>query len=459
MIAMNCCSKAAPSFHVARSFTLCVALGAIVGCGDKPPQLMPTPNLYAWGNFDPFEKVPAELQSNRVEVMYCTDRMPDGPSSDRPDYGYERSRSVAWGTCDLVIGDNVAWEQLVKASRAKNREVSLPLYVPRVRELGRLAPTPRKTFEVVDENVTPEAAAAAATQPSGYARDDTAAEEAFRRDLSARLAHTPSKEVFVYVHGFANNFYSGVNVVGELWHFMGRRGVPIAYTWPAGSPSLLRAYMYDRESSEFTVYHFKQVLKLIASCPDVEKVNIISHSRGTDVATSALRELHLEIRGTGLDTRKVLKLGTVVLAAPDLDVDVVVQRLTTDRIGQVPEHLALYVCSEDKALGVSNWLYGGETRLGRLRSSMFPPAELEAMRNDGSVQPIDARVSDPGAFGHSYFYSNPAVSSDVILLLRYDLAPGAENGRPLRVTKNSFWAIDDDYPRPPRGVSAQTSAK
>jgi esterase/lipase superfamily enzyme len=420
---------------------------------------MPTPNLYAWGNFDPFEKVPLELQSNRVEVMYCTDRMPEGPSSDRPEYGYERSRSVAWGACELVIGDHVSWEQLVKASRSKNRDVSLPLTVKRVHELGRLAPTPRKTFEVVDENVTPQAtaaaAAAAATQPSGYARDDTAAEEAFRRDLSARLARTPNKEVFVYVHGFANNFYNAVDVVGELWHFMGRRGVPIAYTWPAGSPSLLRAYMYDRESSEFTVYHFKQVLKLIASCPDVEKVNIISHSRGTDVASSALRELHLEIRGTGLNTRKVLKLGTLILAAPDLDFDVVVQRLTTERLGQVPEHCALYVCSQDKALGLSNWLFSGETRLGQLKSSMFPPAELEAMRRDGSVQPIDARVSDLDVFGHSYFYSNPAVSSDLILLLRYDLAPGAENGRPLRVTKNSFWAIDDDYPGPPRGTNAK----
>ncbi|MFB3076629.1 MAG: alpha/beta hydrolase, partial [Lysobacterales bacterium] len=29
---------------------------------------------------------------------------------------------------------------------------------------------------------------------------------------------------------------------------------------------------------------------------------------------------------------------------------------------------------------------------------------------------------------HMYFHSNPAASSDLILLLRYGLAPGAENG-------------------------------
>jgi esterase/lipase superfamily enzyme len=446
--------------RVAVPLALVAVTLALIGCGDKPPQLMPTPNIYAWGNFDPFEKVPPELQNNKVEVMYCTDRLPEGPSAENPQYGYQRSRSVAWGTCDLEIGQNVSWEQLVKASRSKKRDVSLPLRVTRVRELGRLAPTPRKIFEVLDESMTPAAAAAlTATRPSGYATDDTAAEDAFRRDLSARLARTPIKEVFIYVHGFANNFYSGVNVVGELWHFLGRRGVPIAYTWPAGSPSLLRAYMYDRESSEFTVYHFKQVLKLVASCPDVQKIHIISHSRGTDVAMSALRELHLEIRSTGASTRAVLKLGTVVLAAPDLDFDVVVQRMTTDRIGQVPENFALYVCSQDKALGLSDWLFGSVARLGQIKSNMFDPAEVQAMRNDRSVQPIDARVSDPGAFGHSYFYSNPAVSSDLILLLRYNLEPGAENGRPLRMTENSFWAIDDAYPGPPRDVKEQTKGK
>src|SRR6202012_1086510 len=118
-------------------------------------------------------------------------------------------------------------------------------------------------------------------------------------------------------------------VMADLWHFLGRRGVPIAYSWPAGSTGAL-AYFYDRESSEFTVYHLKQMLRLVASCPEVQRVHIIGHSRGTDVVVSALRELHLEIRGSGRQTRDVLKLQTVVLAAPDLDVDVIIQRLTTD---------------------------------------------------------------------------------------------------------------------------------
>jgi hypothetical protein len=59
-------------------------------------------------------------------------------------------------------------------------------------------------------------------------------------------------------------------------------------------------------------------------------------------------------------------------------------------------------------------------------------------------------VSKAGAFGHDYFHSNPAVSSDLVLLMRYQLPPGAENGRPLGGNGHGFWAIDDRYPRSPK---------
>ena len=43
-----------------------------------------------------------------------------------------------------------------------------------------------------------------------------------------------------------------------------------------------------------------------------------------------------------------------------------------------------------------------------------------------------------------------AVSSDIILLMRYAYAPCAESGRPLRINPNDFWYIDDEYPGPPK---------
>ena len=127
--------------------------------------------------------------------------------------------------------------------------------------------------------------------------------------------------------------------------------------------------------------------------------------------------------------------------------DVTIQRLSTARVGQVPERFVIYVHSGDKALGMANWLFSGATRLGEVKSEMFSPAEIQALRANRTLQVINAKLNDAGSFGHDYFHSNPAVSSDLILLMRYQLQPGAEFGRPLGVNKSGFWLIEDGYPR------------
>jgi esterase/lipase superfamily enzyme len=265
--------------------------------------------------------------------------------------------------------------------------------------------------------------------------------------------------VYIFVHGYNCNFNDSVITIAEMWHFLGRQGVPVAYSWPAGHGGLLRGYTYDRESSEFTVFHLKEMIRLIASVPEVEKINILAHSRGTDVAMSALRELHLEITGSNRSTRKVLKLGTLVLAAPDLDMDIFIQRMATARLGKVPERAAIYVCKADEALGISSWLFGGMNRLGKLQSNIFTPEELNTLRESKTVQIVEARVSNAGSYGHNYFHSNAAVSSDLILLMRYEKPPGAEYGRPLGIDPDGFWVVDDNYlKKPPPPAEAQAAA-
>jgi esterase/lipase superfamily enzyme len=66
-------------------------------------------------------------------------------------------------------------------------------------------------------------------------------------------------------------FDDGVTTMAQRWHFLGREGVPIAYSWPAypGGPGGPGAYEYTRESGIFTGYHLKQTIRLIAACPAV----------------------------------------------------------------------------------------------------------------------------------------------------------------------------------------------
>ncbi len=416
---------------------------ALAGCGSKQPQLMPTPNVYTHPDWNPFADVPQALRSNRVDVLYITDRVPGGDkdnkseSPGRLDYGHERSRSAAFGEATLQIGsENLSWDALVQASRSVQRAGKLELNVVSVRELGRFPATPPPLASLDPE------LAESQKLPASPAQIE--AEKQFTAELSARLATTPRKEVFMFIHGFNVAFDGGIFTTGELWHFLGREGVPISYSWPAGH-GVLRAYEYTRESGEFTVYHLKQTLRMIASCPDLQKIHIIAHSRGTDVITTALRELHLEIRGTA-QTQKELKLGTVVLAAADMDIDVVIEHDATERIGQAVERAALYLFDHDKALSFSNWLSGGIMRLGDMNPDRFDKDELDALRSMRRLQIIDARITKPGNLGHNYFHANPAVSSDLVLLLRYQLPAGGEYGRPLGVSDAGFWIIDDDYP-------------
>ena len=395
---------------------------------------MPTPNAYTSPNWNPFADVPDPLQTDSISVMYITDRVPEADGPDQWEYGSDRSRSAAFGEAVVQIGDDLSWDELVAASRTRKRSEKLELNLTTTRELARFAKTPPKLI------LTDEEMASRAAPPVDPAQRD--AERRFKEELTERLAQTPRKEVFIYVHGFNNTFEDGILTTGELWHFLGREGVPISYSWPAGV-GLLKAYEYTLASTQFTVYHFKQTLRRIASCPAVEKVHIIAHSRGTAVVTEGVRELHLEIRSTG-DTQQTLKLGTVILAAADIDVDVAIARNATERIGRAIERSALYISDEDEALGLSRWLFGGG-RLGDVDFKMFEKGEVEALRGSQRTQLIDARVKKRG-LGHSYFHADPAVSSDLVLLMRYQLPPGADHGRPLGISDVGLWVVDDDYP-------------
>lgn len=408
----------------------------IVGCHTA---LMTTPNLYVQSNDNPFHAVPQLLQSNRVEVIYATDRAAtqDGRSGLR--YGYGRSGSLAYGVCVVEIGRDVSWADLVRESRTQRRSKSLPLVMREIRELGRFPDVPNlATFSGDTFVESPELIA-----------ERLATERQLTALLSDHLSRTSRREAYVYIHGFNNTFEEAAFVMAQLWHFMGRTGTPIIYTWPAGSPEgILGGYSHDSESGQFTGYHLRHFLHTIASCPDLEKIHLIAHSRGTDVLMTALRELNLEYRAAGMDTRSQLKLGNLVLAAPDLDLEVTGQRIIAELLPLIPERMTVYVSQADRAIAVVKWLFGSKFRVGQLRWSDLAPEHQKALAAVSQMHVVSV-LERTSFLGHSYFHENPAVSSDVILLLRDNRDPGAGNGRPLIKRQDSFWEIDSTYPREP----------
>ena len=91
--------------------------------------------------------------------------------------------------------------------------------------------------------------------------------------------------------------------------------MPIAYSWPSGSGNLF-GYFTDRESGEFTVYHLKETIRLLSYMAEVENIHILAHSRGTDITTTALRELVIETRASGKDPLTTLTVSYTHLTLP-----------------------------------------------------------------------------------------------------------------------------------------------
>lgn len=428
-----------PVLVLARKLAAACAVALLAGCGHL--NLMKTPNLYLAAEKAPFEEVPEELRVPYMDVVFATDRFPEqGRSNDPVSFGAERSSHLHIGTCRINVGRKTTWEQLAEGSRSRRRGSAFRLHIGEPDILMRYPGTFWRMARIDD--------------PSRDFEEFTArrleAREKFHELLDHRLEHASRKEAFIFVHGYNNDFNDAVRTIGNLWHFLGREGVPIAYTWPAGAGGLT-GYTTDRESCEFTIFHFKMFLEDLAAHPEIDKIHILSHSRGTDVAVTTLRELAIGLRAAGKDPRAELKVGNLVLASPDIDMEVAAQRIASERIPEVVDRMTIYLSPSDRALRLSSWLQGSWARLGLMDVNKVSAAQLQVLSYFRNLDFVDSRV-DSDFIGHGYFYNNPAVSSDVILILRDGRDPGAENGRPLKPLAAELWRIEDGYMLPPKGL-------
>ncbi len=133
-----------------------------------------------------------------------------------------------------------------------------------------------------------------------------------------------------------------------------------------------------------------------------------------------------------------------MLAAPDIDFGVAMQRIANERFFNGVDRLTIYVSKNDFMLGLADWLLSSN-RLGKIRSGDISETLKRNAAKVGRTDVIDAKVKTDFS-GHDYFYMSPAVSSDLILLLRDNRNPGKTNGRPLIKLDSRFWQITDDYP-------------
>ncbi len=418
-----------------RSWNLLLLAALLASCGCHR-YLVATPNILLHRDCcRTFDDCPAGCQSPDMEVIYATDRANDKDTAAGPNYGYKRAKWLAFGTAKVSLNPHPTWQQLRADSLVQRRKQDYALNVSEVREAGRFAFVLDKLRATKD-----------GLDVTARTYRELEQERAKLHDLlRERLAHTPQKDVFIFIHGFNTAFNDSVYRPAEVWHFMGRVGVPIAYTWPAGFPDL-RGYAYDRESGEFTIFHLKNFIRTVASCPEVERIHLVAHSRGTDVTITALRELNIEYQAKGESTAEALKIENLVLAAPDLDEDVFMQRFTAENLLEAAKRTTIYVSTRDKAIGLADFLFASKRRVGALGPRDFSPSMRQMLAKLPNLQFIECNVKSSSIVAsHDYVFNHPAALSDLILVLRDRRPPGAENGRPLRQSVEGVWELTNDY--------------
>jgi esterase/lipase superfamily enzyme len=402
-------------------------------------RLAPAPNLYVQNDpAEAFGDVPPAHRTRWVSVLYGTNRLPVRESDDAIRYGADRSRILDVGMSSARLGRDLTWEQLVEASTSRQRRGDMEVAFGGTTRVVSFPATPEPRPALgLDEDVTVVdlLAGSPATQ-----RAAAAVHELLARELESR----PRREVLVVIHGFNMDLGTTVVWAGELGHYLGHEMLPVVFSWPAGKKGVF-GYAQDYESGRFSVHHLKRFLHTIITAPSVDRVHVLAHSRGTDVFASAMRELVLYLRGRGVDLRATMKLGHVILAAADIDVDFVDQRITAEHLEEACERLTIYAGGRDQALSISDDMLGSRMRLGQAGTREIPDYNKRLLLHEPRLNLIVAPYAG-GSFGHTYVIDDPAVLSDVVLLLRYDCAPGAEHGRPLERDPAGFWVLPRGYP-------------
>ncbi len=419
--------------YITRTFLVALIFATVLSaCDNSAGQLSKTPNLYSTGKFYPTEHVPDSLRTVAPQMYFVTDRASVTKAGALAGYSASRSDSMVFGSAKVQFGDAVDWADLVRQTHSDSGQRFSTLTPQPAQEIVRFPVTPLP-FERRDGGIH---------NLPGPEAEYQHQVRLFQAAIREEIKRTGNGRMLIYVHGVKNDFDDSLTVLANLWHFTGRASLPIAFSWPAGNNGVF-GYFKDREAGEFSIFHLKELLRMLAAVPEVEDIDIVAHSRGTEIATSALRELIIEQRAKGKKPKLALKTGTLILAAADLDVGVMRQRLMAEHFAEAFEQINVYINDNDSALHLSSTLTS-VPRFGASRAADFRPGELESLGRIGLVYFIQVETAG-GMYGHSYFRQNPGVMSDIALTLRTRAFPGSTL-RPLDLDEQNFWTLHPNYP-------------
>ncbi|MBY3463928.1 alpha/beta hydrolase [Rhizobium laguerreae] len=210
--------------------------------------------------------------------------------------------------------------------------------------------------------------------------------------------HMPkSRRVLVFVHGFNNRYEDAVYRFAQIVHDSHADVAPVVFTWP--SRGSIFDYNYDKESTNYSRDALEELLTRTAANPAVSDITIMAHSMGTWLTVEALRQMAIR------NGHVAPKINNVILASPDLDVDVFGRQFAS--LGKERPHFTIFVSQDDRALALSRRISGNVARLGQIDPSVEPyRSKLEA----AGITVLDlTKLKGGDRLNHGKFAESPEV--------------------------------------------------
>jgi esterase/lipase superfamily enzyme len=242
----------------------------------------------------------------------------------------------------------------------------------------------------------------------------------FRAELASHISGRigVNRDILVFVHGFNTSFEEARERAAQIVADSRFGGVAVLFTWPTKHE--LFGYVSDKDSAMASRDALQSLLQEVGSTPGVGEIHVLAHSMGGWLAMEALRQ-----EAIAGDRDLSGHLGEVMLASPDIDLDVFAAQMSRLR----PAKVTVFATANDRALSLSSAIAQSRQRIGAIN-----PANPEDRQK---LESLGAKVYDLSSFsdgfiGHAAYADAPDVLHEI----------GAQMAAPRAQDVNTMSIID-----------------
>lgn len=234
------------------------------------------------------------------------------------------------------------------------------------------------------------------------------------------------RDTVVFIHGFNTSFEDAAIRAAQIGFDLRVKGETAFFSWPSKGKGVT-TYASDERSIEVSGKLLASFLKDFAQKSGAERVHLIAHSMGNRGLLKALESIMNDARKDEPD----IKFGQIILAAPDLDVEVF--RQAKKAYLSLSLSTTIYTSSKDIAVYASKVLHQ-YPRLG-----FVPP-----ITTIKGIDTIKINNFDIFNLGHGYFAEAEALLNDIFDLVRNGNPPSDRQRPKMQITDDgkTYWLID-----------------